>query len=169
MVMERRLIDHEVAFEEYYAMGDGRSLRRLHSQLLQKCNENVMECQVPSLRTLGDWSKKYNWQDRIEELERDVIQKLEKQMATNMVRYRAEHLKAAHAILKTAYEERDGKINPKIVVKNPKDFKDMVDVTQKLSGEPEKIEHSGGVKVQFEVIEGDLEETEEGEERSDIV
>ena len=56
---------HRLAFERYWRMGAGRSIERLHVEL-QAAGD------APTLRTLYEWSRRYHWQDRILELEREA-------------------------------------------------------------------------------------------------
>ena len=54
---------HRDAFGAYWRLGQERSIERLHAALKAEGN-------VPSLRTLYEWSSKYRWQDRVADLER---------------------------------------------------------------------------------------------------
>ena len=58
--MRKKLVDKDEAFEMYYALGTSRSLPILHEVMSRECKGNV-----PSERTLKDWSGKYGWQNRI--------------------------------------------------------------------------------------------------------
>ena len=58
--MIKKLVDKDKAFEMYYALGTSRSLPKLYSVMSRKCKGNV-----PTERTLKDWSGKYKWQNRI--------------------------------------------------------------------------------------------------------
>ncbi|TAJ19868.1 MAG: hypothetical protein EPO65_05475 [Dehalococcoidia bacterium] len=53
------------AFERYWRLGAQRSLRLLHDAL-------TAEASSPTLRTLEEWSRRYHWQDRIADLERQA-------------------------------------------------------------------------------------------------
>ena len=56
---------HRHAFERYWRLGPERSIEALHAAMRA-------EGKAPSLRTLYAWSSKYQWQDRIADLERDA-------------------------------------------------------------------------------------------------
>ena len=59
---------HRRAFDAYYRLGLGRSLRSLQAALGAEGGTS------PSLRTLEHWSTRYHWQDRIADLERAARQ-----------------------------------------------------------------------------------------------
>lgn len=56
---------HRRAFDAYWELGAERSLARLH-QALEAAGS------APTLRTLEEWSSRFQWQDRIGRLERDA-------------------------------------------------------------------------------------------------
>ena len=56
---------HRHAFERYWRLGPERSIERLHAAM-------QADGKAPSLRTLYEWSRKYHWQDRIADLERQA-------------------------------------------------------------------------------------------------
>jgi hypothetical protein len=58
---------HRLAFEKYLEMGPGRSLKKLHVQLISEGEE-------VSLRTLEKWSVKYTWQAEINTVERRAFE-----------------------------------------------------------------------------------------------
>jgi hypothetical protein len=52
------------AFEDYWAMGDGRSLKKLWALYRQR-RGNGEGVPTAKLRTLGEWSTVHGWQDRV--------------------------------------------------------------------------------------------------------
>jgi len=60
MKIRKKLVDKDEAFEMYYALGTSRSLPILHEVMCRECKGDV-----PSERTLKDWSGKYGWQERV--------------------------------------------------------------------------------------------------------
>jgi hypothetical protein len=54
-----------LAFDRYFRLGGQRSIELLHSELAR-------EGQPPSLRTLYEWSRRYHWQSRLADLERQA-------------------------------------------------------------------------------------------------
>lgn len=57
---------HRVAFEAYWRLGPERSIERLHAALAEAGQ------QAPSLRTLYEWSARYQWQSRVARLEQEA-------------------------------------------------------------------------------------------------
>lgn len=56
---------HRRAFERYWRLGSERSIEKLHAAMSS-------EGSGPSLRTLYEWSRRYRWQDRLADLERQA-------------------------------------------------------------------------------------------------
>ncbi len=56
---------HRRAFERYWRLGAERSIEKLHAAMSS-------EGSGPSLRTLYEWSRRYRWQDRLADLERQA-------------------------------------------------------------------------------------------------
>ena len=56
---------HRHAFERYFRLGVKRSIEHLHAAL-------EAEGDAPSLRTLYEWSRTYDWQDRLADIEREA-------------------------------------------------------------------------------------------------
>lgn len=55
---------HREAFDRYYRLGPHRSLALLADAL------RASDADAPSLRSLEEWSSRYQWQDRITDIER---------------------------------------------------------------------------------------------------
>ena len=58
-----------LAFDRYWALGAERRIEGLRGVLTA---EAAPEAKVPALRTLYEWSRRYRWQDRLAQLERDA-------------------------------------------------------------------------------------------------
>ena len=56
---------HREAFDAYWRLGAERSVERLHKVL-------TAQGKAPTLRTLYEWSRRYRWQDRVTQLEREA-------------------------------------------------------------------------------------------------
>ena len=54
------------AFEDYYQLGPGRSLKKLLTKYLAD-KRNEISIPTSQFRTLADWSSKYAWQERIKQ------------------------------------------------------------------------------------------------------
>ena len=57
---------HRLAFEAYFRLGAQRSIERLRETLVER------DDRAPALRTLFDWSRKYQWQARLARLEHEA-------------------------------------------------------------------------------------------------
>lgn len=55
---------HREAFDLYFNLGAARTIERLRSELESTAGK------APSIRTLYEWSRRFNWQYRLETLER---------------------------------------------------------------------------------------------------
>jgi hypothetical protein len=71
--------EHGDAFDEYYAMGDGRSLRSLAD------HRDV------TIRTLARWSKKFNWQERIIQRDLEINKRTEEKTNKAIVNTKADY------------------------------------------------------------------------------
>ena len=56
---------HRQAFDVYWGMGAERSIDQLHAAM-------AAQGKAPTLRTLYEWSRRYHWQRRITQLEREA-------------------------------------------------------------------------------------------------
>jgi hypothetical protein len=54
-----------LAFNTYWTMGAQRSIERLHAEVAR-------DGKAPSLRTFFEWSRRYHWQARLADLERQA-------------------------------------------------------------------------------------------------
>src|SRR5688572_705879 len=57
---------HRQAFDVYFRMGADRSIERLKARLLE------LNKKAPSVRTLSEWSSRYQWQPRLARLEHEA-------------------------------------------------------------------------------------------------
>ena len=55
------------AFEQYWRLGKRRSIEQLHEVMKERG-------EAPNLRTLYEWSRRYHWQSRIAEAERQAAE-----------------------------------------------------------------------------------------------
>ena len=100
----KETLRHKEAFEQYYVMGNDRSLAKLMSV---KCPYGVRK-----LKTYERWSKAFNWQERVEqrdiEIGRELPAKTNETVLDIKANYRAE-IKAQFSILKKMLNELIGK------------------------------------------------------------
>jgi len=155
----RETKEHTDAFNEYYLMGDGRSLKLL------ACNHDVTE------QTMKRWSIAHNWQDRIEIRDIEASKKLIEQVDKAVVNTRADYrkdirltLQPVKAALNTVIVKgEDGKPQVNIKIETAKDFSLMVGALEKLvkldmglMGEPVEA-----VAVQVGIGVGELSDAEQ--------
>ena len=69
----KETLRHKEAFEQYYLMGNDRSLAKLREKLMS--SERRQD--VVNLRTLQRWSKAFHWQERIEQRDIEISRGLE--------------------------------------------------------------------------------------------
>lgn len=75
---------HLAAFAVYVQLGPRRSHQRLHAELTWRRRELGFD-RVPSMRTLERWSSALNWQERLDDLEREASRHLERALADEQV------------------------------------------------------------------------------------
>lgn len=125
----RETKEHTDAFNEYYLMGDKRSLTVLAGD------------RGVSVKTTKKWSAEFNWQERIKlrdiEIGRKTTEKVDDQIVNTKADYRRDiklsmqPVKAAinSAIIKN---KKTGKAKLNFSVEDAKDLKAMVDSLEKL-------------------------------------
>lgn len=95
----KETLRHKEVFEQYYVMGEDRSLAKLR----KKMTSLKLPYKVVSLRTLQTWSKVFNWQYRTSQRDMDIAKELstktDKTIIAIKADYRAE-IKAQFNILK---------------------------------------------------------------------
>ena len=124
--------NHIKVFELYYTMGSDRSLIKLH----QKYPDIT-----PKIDTLKNWSKAFNWQQRVEQrdiennkaLEDKLKPETSKVIVNSKADYRAE-IKTQLGILKTILNKviQDFKKNEILDVENVKDLEKVINSYEKL-------------------------------------
>ena len=126
------------AFELYYGMGEKRSLEAVANA----CNK--------STRTIGEWSRKFQWKDRI--LQKEIEETAEKGSTANAVLdVKAEYRKVIRALV--AAFVKDFKAG-KVKIKNIQDFERVVKLDLLLLGDPtDRIAQES--KEQIELTEED--------------
>lgn len=80
--MKEENLRQKQAFEIYYSLGDGRTLEKLREKL-----KTIPEYSqhIPALITLKSWSKKYNWQSRIQQRDIENSRSLQKQTNNSII------------------------------------------------------------------------------------
>ena len=124
--------NHIKVFELYYTMGSDRSLIKLHQKYPDV---------TPKIDTLKNWSKAFNWQQRVEQrdiennksLENKLKPETNKVIVNSKADYRAE-IKTQIGILKAILNKviQDFKNNEILDVDNVKDLEKVINSYEKL-------------------------------------
>ena len=136
---------HIFAFERYYALGDKRRLADLATEI------------KTSLTTIEDWSRKYDWQERIQLRDQEIARRLEQKTINSIVDDKAKFLNIVKASvaqyvarLNTArlfytkdgrpiaevYDIKGNKLKiADVKINSPRDLKDLIQTYLLLTGE----------------------------------
>jgi len=141
MVQHEETAEQAAAFEAYYAMGENRSLKKLHQHLTDTSPKKVV-----SIRSLKDWSRWFHWQERIAIKDKAVAAGVDKQTTKAAIDRRAKWLAQTEKRLDTAFDEHG---NPKFAIEDNATLNATVKLALSLLGEPEKqeVEHRGEIKI----------------------
>ena len=119
--MTKSLIDKNEAFSQYFALGTGRSLKKLHENMCRDSPESV-----PGYTTLKDWSLKYSWQNQVMLMDKAVADGLKDRLVPSWVELKAEligpkveKLSPAATVLGSALSFQSWHIGPKVEKLSP--------------------------------------------------
>lgn len=115
--------EQKQAFEEYFLMADDRSFRRLAKSM----NKGVT--------TISNWSRWFNWQERIEERERQVDKIVEARANKTMAELRIEQARKIDAVMERFWENVE---KGKIELESWQDFERLWKIRQEVGGESER-------------------------------
>lgn len=142
MVKNER-VGADQAFEIYFGQGASRSLSTLHKHL----TEIAPLGQKPvSLRTLKEWSRKNNWQQRCVIKDKAVAEGIEKKTTKSAIERKARWLSRIESRINSAFD-KDG--NPLFKIEDYKDLNETIKLALSLIGESEKqdIDHRAEIKI----------------------
>lgn len=150
--------EHRRAFEIYYAMGEERGLRPVAKQLNR------------SLTTIHNWSKAFDWKERIEIRDTMIAQQTEKKVVETVVEIKANY----HKILKAAiYQFVEDFKSGKIKINSIHELERAMRLDLELLGEEDRKQNkmmddlSQAIQASMELFQqsGSIEEkTEDSEE-----
>lgn len=132
----KETIGHKQIFEQYFMMGNDRSLVKLRKKLMSsKRPQDVL-----SLKTLQRWSVTFNWQERIEQRDIEVSRGLEEKTNETVINIKAgfkAEIKIQLSIFKTLLNELIKKFKEEekdkiIEIKKIDDLKIVTDCYEKL-------------------------------------
>ena len=130
--MKEETLRQKQIFDIYYSLGDKRSLEKLNETLK---NTPEYSDKTPSLDTLKSWSKKFNWQERIQQRDAEISKGLEKKINQDIINEKAEHRKLIKAILnelKRSLIEYQNEIKEGIKPAQIETIKDLKDISQTI-------------------------------------
>lgn len=146
MLPKREAQRHKDAFEFYYSMP-----KRSFTILAQKYHV--------SKTTISHWSRAFGWAERIAKRDEKAKQKTEEAVTDAIANFNKRRIMLAHAIQAKAAEalaakEKGGK-SFKTLSEAVSSIKVADEIEAKALGIPdERIEHSGNVLVEFEIVKG---------------
>jgi len=142
-MVKNEKVGADEAFEIYFGQGASRSLSNLHKHL----TEIAPSGQKPvSVRTLKEWSRKNNWQQRCVIKDKAVAEGIEKKTTKLAIERKANWLSRIEKRIDSAFDE-EGK--PLFKIEDFKDLNETIKLALTLIGESEKqdIEHRGEIKI----------------------
>lgn len=92
------------AFEDYYALGEGRSLARLAAMYRASSNP----APTRHIRTLKDWSARHGWQQRIKDRDAEDAEEVRKQLRQRTAKFRKHLLDGLEADIRLKLQELKG-------------------------------------------------------------
>ena len=99
------------AFITYFGMGLSRSLRKLHKHYFSSSPEKS-----PSIDTLKSWSRKFNWQERIDRLDKDLHRRLLKIAMKKVAKSKIDLVNACiNVIEKFNQEIKENQFQPRMI------------------------------------------------------
>ena len=142
-MVKKERTDQIEAFEIYFSLGASRSLTKLHLSLTHVAPAGQ---KVPSLRTLKEWSRKNNWQDRCMLKDIAIADIADKKGISSAIERKAHWLSLIEARIKTAFSDEG---EPKFNVEEYTDLHASIKLGLALLGEPEEkeVEHTAEIKI----------------------
>ncbi len=129
MKARRENFEQKLAFEVYFSLGPSRSLEKLRSKYLELVNPDRKK--PPTLRTLLEWSRRFNWQERVRQREKEVGIRLAEVNTELAVKSAEDILKLLVAELRTAFDE---KLRPRFPLQSARDVKETIRLILQVLG-----------------------------------
>ena len=116
----KETLRHKQAFEYYYSLGENRGLRKV----AQKFNV--------TLTAVANWSRAFNWQERLEQRDIENAKKLEAEVNKAIVSSKADY----RALIKKVVKEFEERLKAgKIRISKPEDLSIMAKLDLLMMGE----------------------------------
>lgn len=127
----REELHHQKIFDIYYAMGESRSLAKLRESILNGLDQDLASS-LPSLTTVKEWSRRFNWQDRITQRNIELSKRMEQKTNTTVLNQKADYRKIIKEAIDDWYKKfSDGKAGPE----NVSDLERLMKLDLLLMGE----------------------------------
>ncbi len=137
-----RKVTAEQAFEDYVALGPGRSIRKLDEQY-----QNNSKVRAPSVGTLMRWSGQHQWQAKLAEHNEKVAEQVQDKLAKTEAAERWDAVQACRDAARDAMK-RGVEMLTSVEGKNGADVKAIFDTAINLLGKADVLE--GGVSNRTE-------------------
>jgi hypothetical protein len=133
--VKNETIKHSAAFEIYYAMGEKRTLPRLHEAI------------GTGIDSLNKWSRSFKWQERIRERDQVLTEFFEKRNNNQILATRKRFIGTIEAVLDKAVQYHEDGVTIKstnVKALSAGDIKKLVEAHALLTGEATaNLNHSG--------------------------
>lgn len=117
------------AFEYYYAMGDKRDINKVSTENGGEIDRTV--------RTIYEWSRRFDWVERVKQRDIEIGKKLEKKTNTTIVNEKAKYRKIIQASIGRFVQDlQEGKVK----IRTISDFEKIVKLDLLLMGEADSIQ-----------------------------
>lgn len=131
------------AFEDYWGLGDGRSLSAL-AALYRQRSDSGEEVPTTRERTLGEWSTQHGWQDRLKQRIAEEAERTREEMRKRAAKFREAVATGIEADVRR-YLQRLQAEGGNVLAESAADLERMVKLYYALCEQPlaERHEHTG--------------------------
>ena len=113
-------------------MGENRSLAKLRESILNGLDQSLA-LSLPSLTTVKEWSRRFNWKDRITQRNIELTKRMEQKTNTTVLNQKADYRKIIKEAIDDWYKKfGKGKAGPE----NVSDLERLMKLDLLLMGEP---------------------------------
>ena len=135
------------AFEDYYALGEGRSLSRLAAMY----RASTEPAPTRHIRTLKDWSTRHGWQQRVKDRDAEDAAEVRKALKERTAKFRSHLLTGLEADIRLKLQELT-KGKP-VLATDAAAVERLTKLYFQLAEEPltdkHEVEHSGNLSVSW--------------------
>jgi hypothetical protein len=121
---KRENMEQKEGFEYYYSLGKERNLTKVADEFGK------------AHRTVAEWSRQFNWQERVRERDEEVGEKLKEKAIDTVVEEKAKYRKIIKlAVTEFVKEMQNGNIKPQNIM----DLERLIKLDLTLMGEPAEV------------------------------